>query len=269
MIRGICKLAALLGASFFFAHSGHAHFYVDFSLDKVWLDRDCHVNVEVSNQGEGVPVHFYFSEAPVSIAITKGEHSEQPLSLTALDKRQHLVKQGGKVVVRSAEPYINNPKPVVVGFRFGEEYGDYNQRNNRLIQAMDCKPGEGQIAGEPVTYSQPDIAINEIKVNAQKCHIEVLLENKTRVPLDASAWGEQGIVLAQKNQKEGSILTKTLLRELDAKQTLNDSPMGITLKLAIPKTRDEHISVNAWYVPNDYDFHNNGLTYEPPKHCRQ
>lgn len=62
MIRGICKLAALLGASFFFAQCSHAHYYLDFSLDKVRLDRDCLLNVGASNQGEAT--HFYSPESP-------------------------------------------------------------------------------------------------------------------------------------------------------------------------------------------------------------
>lgn len=268
MIRGIHKLAALLGASFFFATHTHAHYYVDFSVDKAWFDDECHLNVQVSNQGDGVPVHFYYSLAPVSLTIHKGDHSEPPLSLTAADSLQSLNQNGGTVLLRSKAVYTQNPAPVTVGFTYAEEYGDYNQRNNSLTKAADCQLGKGEIAGQPVVYDQPDIAISRIQVDAQNCRIQVTLENRTQIPLDSSAWGEQGILLVQKNQHEGSILTQTPLSQLDAKQSLNQMPEGITLTLPIPKTQDEHVSVNAWYVPNDYDFHNNAGSYSPPKHCR-
>ncbi|HEY7772216.1 MAG TPA: hypothetical protein VIC26_03485 [Marinagarivorans sp.] len=262
------KLVALLGASFFFASKSVAHYYLDFSIDNVWLDKQCHLNIEVSNQGEGVPAHFYFSEAPVSVAIEKGDQSEAPLSLTKIDKKQRLVKHGGKVLVKSTQAYPQNPKPVTVSFRYGEEYGDYNQRNNRQIKAIDCELGKGEVAGEPIVYTQPDIAINQINVDAKHCQIHLTLENKTRVPLNADAWGEQGIRIVQKNLQEGSILTRTLLGTLDPEQALNKTSEPLTLTLPIPKTRDDHISINVWYVQNDYDFHNNAIDYSPPRNCR-
>lgn len=268
MIRGIYKLAALWGASFFFANPTYAHFYVDFSIDKVWLDQSCHLNVAVSNTGEGVPVHFYYSLAPVSITITKGDQTEPPLSLTVADRRQALTNNGGSLVITSKAVYTNNPSPVAVGFAYGEEYGDYNQRNNSLIKPIDCVVGQGEIPSRPIVYHQPDIAVQHIAVDAEHCQVRVTLENTTQFPLDESAWGDNGIQLVQKNQLEGSILSKTLLRELDPKQALNQMPQGVVLTLAIPKTQDERISVNAWFVTNDYDFHNNAGSYAPPDHCR-
>ena len=86
--------------------------------------------------------------------------------------------------------------------------------------------------------------------------------------LNADAWGEQGIQIVQKNLQEGSILTRTLLRALDPKQALNKPAEPLTLTLPIPKTRDDHISINVWYVQNDYDFHNNAIDYSPPQKCR-
>lgn len=269
MLRGtLSQLITIVLASAALAEAAYGHYYVDFSVDKLWFDHECHLNVAVSNQGEGVPAHFYYSQAPVSLAISKGTESEPPLSLTVNDRQQALAHHGGKVIVRSARAYVNNPKPVAVTFHFGTEYGDYNQRNDQQTQAIDCQLGKGEIAGEPLVYEQPDIAIADITVDAEHCQVKVTLENKTRIALETSAWGKQGVQLVQKNQHEGSILSTTLLAELDPEQTLNQTPEGVTFTLPIPNTQDKQVSIHAWYVTNDNDFHNNARSYTPPSHCR-
>ena len=251
-----------------FASHAYAHAYVDFAIEDVWLDKKCHLNVAIRNTGKELPDHFYFSRKPAALKITKGQQEEASASVTKLDKKKLLSSDKDLLVIKSKTVFANNTKPVTVSINYGTEFGDFNQRNDSLTRAMDCKVGEGQIAGEAIEYFAPDVAINHVSIDEESCKLKLELFNKTGIALDQKAWSkDNGVEIIIKNAGTSERQEPIALKAIDPQQEFTRSAPVLKWQSDFEITHMKHISVAVWYVKDDSDFTNNEQTIDVPDRC--
>lgn len=245
-----------------------AHFYVDFGLGTAWFDTECRAHITVINHGDGVPEYFHKQHKPVLLHITKGTQTAAEISVTEADKKQALTKMDGKVEIITEEVFANNPKPIRAHFSFAEEYGDYNQKNDHLELPIDCKPGQGQIAGDPIVYHQPDVYFEDAFINTKNCTIELVVGNRTKIPLTEMAWDtKNGVQIIQKNPATGKLLQNVFLTKLDPQQDFTQTTQQFTATLPIIKSKEQDTTFAIWYVKDDLEFSNNVKTLKIPRVC--
>lgn len=244
----------------------YGHSYMDFSVSDMWLDKECHLNVAIKNIGGTLPDHFYYTTEPAVLKINKGSDTETTASFTRLDSEQKLASDQQVLIIKSTGVYANNDAPVTVAIQYGSEFGDYNQRNDSLTHAIDCRIGEGQIKGKAIVYDAPDIAIEGASISPESCTLKLALSNKTGVALDAAAWAEKGVVVMLKNADTGERFHSVPLTTLDPKHQFTRSTQQLQWKgdFAIRQSR---IGVAIWYVTGDSDFSNNEKIIEAPVSC--
>ena len=246
----------------------YGHAYMDFSIEDVWLDKECHLNVAVRNVGGSLPDHFYFTKKPAVLKITKGPQEETSASVTTLDKNRLLSSEKDVLVIKSKTVFSNNTKPVNVTINYGPEFGDFNQRNDSLTSTMDCRVGEGQVAGEAIMYHAPDIAINNFSIDETSCEVKLELFNKTGISLDQSAWSKNnGVEIIFKNADTGARQAPVSLAGIDPKQNFTRSTQVLSWRGDVDVTGMRHASVAVWYVTDDGDFSNNEQTIDVPESC--
>ncbi|MDZ7924587.1 MAG: hypothetical protein U5M23_11080 [Marinagarivorans sp.] len=246
----------------------HSHAYMDFGIEDVWLDKKCHLNVAIKNLGGALPTHFYFADQPTIINIKKGEQAEQSLSFSKLDRRRLLASDNGELVIKSKTVFVNNATPVTVELKYGEEFGDFNQHNDSATRAMDCRIGKGQIAGDAIVYTAPDVAIDQISIDAQSCFLNIDLSNKTGIVLQNNAWDEKnGVAIVIKNNDTGDIRLAIPLLSLDPKKEFTLATQTLRWRSDIAITQMQHANVAVWYVVGDGDFSNNERIIDVPEKC--
>ena len=246
----------------------YSHAYMDFGIEDVWLDKKCHLNVVIKNVGGSLPTHFYFADQPTIINIKKGEQTERSLSFSKLDSLRLLASDNGELVIKSKTVFANNAVPVTVALKYGEEFGDFNQHNDSATRAMDCRIGKGQIAGDAIVYTAPDVAIDSVSIDAERCTLNLDLSNKTRIGLQDDAWDEKnGVAIVIKNNDTGDIRLSIPLLTLDPKKEFTRATQTLNWRSDIAITQMQHANVAVWYVVGDGDFSNNERVIDVPGKC--
>ena len=248
--------------------NAYSHAYMDFAVGDVWLDEQCHLNVAINNVGGTLPDHFYFSQRPAWLNVTKGQQQETSAAFSQLDGQRVLTNNRKSLVITSKSTFANNAKPVTVSVEYGTEFGDFNQRNDSVTRAMDCQIGLGQIAGEAIVYGAPDVAIEHASIDAQSCALKLELSNKTGIALNSTAWApNNGVTVVIKNSATGARKYAIPLRTLDPKKQFTRSTQTLSWISNVAITQMQHASVAVWYVTGDNDFSNNEKTITVPLSC--
>lgn len=250
------------------APQAYSHAYMDLAISELWLDNECHLNVKIINEGGSLPDHFYFSAEPAKLHIAKGQQQETSGSFSQLDSQRKLTTDQNSLIIKSTTVFANNAKPVTATIHYGTEFGDFNQRNDSLTRAMNCQIGVGQMAGDAVEYSTPDIAIGHVSINEDSCKLKLELINKTGVALSANSWSaEQGVALMIKDTDTGKRKHFTALATIDPKKQFTRKAQALSWQSDFEITQIQHATVAIWYVTGDNDFANNEQTIDVPPKC--
>lgn len=249
--------------------TAQAHEDMDLGVVSVMADHRCYLEVTIKNLGRSLPDSFYHIEKPAYITIRKDHQQENLESLSALDTQRQLQTTGGTLVVRSRLAYAQNPHPVLIELHPVGEFVDHGTRNNRLHASLDCRLGVGQIDGAEITPTQPDIAIQNLRIDPATCRVSARFENLTPVALSASSWKkEQGVVIAQFDGDTSERKVTESLGQLDSQQRFTVTQKVFEWSYPLPQTNARHWRVGMWYVPDDANFANNQAEVHVPKSCR-
>ncbi len=247
-----------------------AHEDLDIGIAAVSLDKTCHVNITLQNAGPNLSESFYLTVNPGFITITKGEQREEFASLRKLDRKRVLLPAGGTLELRSKKIYAGNPHHLRIEFHAQGEFFDYEAENNVLLASMDCHPGEGQIAGAPIIYTQPDVAIGQVKIDPKTCAITANLFNTTAVAMPDSAWSkEEGVSLEQFDVDRSEHIATQALQDFDPNRQFTRSKQAWRWSSPLPATSAKRWRLAVWRVPEDLNFKNNTVEIDIPEECRR
>lgn len=246
-----------------------AHEDLDIGIADVSFDKQCYAHVQLVNKGRDLPESFYLTVNPAFFSIDKGEKREQGRSLRALDKSKQLQKEGGQLTVRSRTRFANIPSPMKIELHFLGEFLDYGAANNTLHKSIDCVPGRGQVAGDKIIPTAPDIAITHARIDPSQCQLEVTFTNLTNVPLTDEAWqdsdGAQLVITALDTHE---LQPPIALVTLDPEQHFTRTTPVLEWHSALPNRLVSRWRVGLWYVKGDNDFSNNQIDLAVPDGCR-
>jgi hypothetical protein len=261
------RLCILLSLGFAASEAG-AHEDLDIGIASVTLNKQCQAVIEVKNFGRDLPESFYQVVRPAYLVLEKGEKREEMKSLRTLDRKRQLARTGGTLTVISRHTYANNPKPVDVQILLEGEWVDYGAANDRRRESMDCVPGQGQIAGDAIPDTQPDIYVETARIDPESCTLEVTFGNLSSVGLVEQSWGENGAFLMTMTLPAHERQADIPLLRLDPQKQFTRSQPLLTWRAPVPRVDVERWRVGMWQVLNERDFPNNQIEIPMPEACR-
>lgn len=245
-----------------------AHEDIDIGIEEVRLNKNCIAEITLVNSGRTLPASFYRAGNSANIKIEKSNYVESLGSLRFLDKAKELSVNGGRLKIFSKKTYANMPQPIKVTLSFFDEFLDYGGDNNTKTEAIDCILGKGQIEGEKILPSQPDLTIEQAVINPQTCHIEAVFKNLTSVSLNKKAWDrEHGAVVIQLDLETHVRLRDTLLIEFDPQKSFTKNVQSLPWKSRQPITGVRSLRIALWRVGGDSNFDNNHRDLNVPQSC--
>lgn len=256
-------------AGMLFAPSAFTHEDLDIGIESVTLDKQCRALITVKNYGRDLPQSYYHAVRPAYLVLEKGEQREESKSLRTLDKSRALLPSGGTVQITSRRVYARNPKPMDIVIQLEGEFLDYGAANDRLKESLDCIPGQGQIAGEKIPDTQPDIVVRNARIDPQTCELQVRFGNLSNVGLDEGAWDtENGVFLMQLRLPSHEREPDIPLIQLDAEQKFTRHNAHLEYRRTLGQIPAEKWRVGLWRVLNERDFPNNQIEVPVPERCR-
>ena len=157
---------------------------IDLSIGKIYLSRDCKVNVEVRNTGK--------SNISKVVWVTKAKRSKLMLKvngkswggvmLPMLDRSAALLKRGGKAVYKS-NLKISGPTNITATVDENNVIKEINERNNRRTQKLTCRK-------RVVNTKLPDLAIDRISLD-RKCNVVVKVRNLGKAGIPMSVYRDK------------------------------------------------------------------------------
>ncbi len=264
MTRIILALSALL-----FAPQTYAHYSIDFSFNKIWMDKECHINMEIKNYSDHLPHSFYNRKNSARIEISKGHINETLNSLAELDEKRLLAKTNGTLQLRSKKSYIGITAPLTVKLITKEGFINTQPSNNNKVISMDCKLGKGQIPGDKIIATEPDISISNARLKLNTCTLHFTMKNLNTVALPDKAWeGLSGVILMQKNLHSNIREQDIPLSQLDPKRHFTRKAQIQQIKIPIP-SGIESLRIGVWQVPGDTNFGNNHIDIAIPQNATE
>lgn len=247
-----------------------AHEDIDIGIEGVRLDKQCYAHLQLVNAGRDIPESFYRTVNPAFFEINKGDMHEQGRSLRVLDKKKKLQKSGGRLEIRSRKKFARIPAPIKVNLHFLGEFLDYGAANDLLHESMDCIPGRGQIEGEKIIPTAPDITVTQARIDPADCQLQLSFTNLTGIALPDSSWQDQGgtqvMIMALDTHER---LADIPLIELDPQRQFTRSAPTLNWQSPLPDRVSTRWRVGLWYVPGDSDFSNNQIDLTTPEACRE
>lgn len=250
------------------AFEADAHEDLDIGIASVALNKKCQAVIEVKNFGRDLPDSFYQVVRPAYLVLEKGGEREELKSLRTLDRKRQLAHTGGTVTVISRQRYASNPKPMDVQILLEGEFIDYGAANDRYRESMDCIPGKGQLAGEPIPDTQPDIFVKAARIDPQSCVLEITFGNLSTVGLAEKSWDENGVFLMTMTLPAHERQADIPLLRLDPQKQFTRTQPLLTYRAQLPKIDVERWRIGLWQVLNERDFPNNQIEIPMPEACR-
>lgn len=246
-----------------------AHEDLDIGIASVALNKKCQAVIEVKNFGRDLPESFYQVVRPAYLVLEKGEQREELKSLRTLDRKRQLARTGGTLSVISRRTYAQNPKPIDAQMVLEGEFVDYGAANDRYRESMDCVPGQGQVAGEPIPDTQPDIFVETARIDPASCELEVRFGNLSSVGLTDHAWEEaDGAYLMRMSLPAHERQEDVPLIRLDAQKRFTRGEPFLTYHMPLPRLDVEQWRIGLWRVLDERDFPNNQIDIPVPDACR-
>ena len=246
-----------------------AHEDLDLGIAAVELDRRCRAQITLKNYGRELPEAFYLSVRPAYVVLEKGGEQEEMNSLRALDKKRALQPTGGTLKIQSRKSFASNPKPMGVKIQLEGEFLDYGAANDALRESMDCVPGKGQIAGEKIPDTQPDIAVHTARIDPANCELTVRFHNLTSIGLAADAWDrDQGAFLMQLSLPSHERQPDIPLVVLDPQQRFTRQDSQLEYRVSLPKIAAEKWRGGLWQVAGERGFPHKQIEISLPEICR-
>lgn len=261
------RLLVVLSFGFAAGEAG-AHEDLDIGVSSVTLNKKCQAVIEVKNFGRDLPESFYHVVRPAYLVLEKGEQREELKSLRALDRKRRLAPTGGTLSIVSRHTYANNSKPMDVQVLSEGEFVDYGAANNRYRESMDCIPGQGQVAGDPIPDTQPDIYVKTARIDPETCTLEITFGNLSSIGLAEQSWGDDGVFLMTMTLPDHERQADIPLLRLDPQKTFTRSQPLLSYRLPLSKLDVEHWRVGLWRVLDERDFPNNQIEIPMPEACR-
>jgi len=252
-----------------FATDLMAHEDLDIGIASVRLNKQCHAEIQVKNFGGDLPESFYMIVRPAYVTVQKGDQQEELKSLRTLDKKHALAKSQGTLTIISKKTYSGNPKPIDVQTQIEGPFIDFGAANSRLRESMDCVPGKGQVAGEPIPETQPDIYVETARIDPAKCELDIRFGNLSSVGLTDHAWDEaDGVYLMSMSLPSHERQEDIPLIRLDPQKRFTRDEAWLTYHMPLPKLDVEQWRVGLWRVLDERDFPNNQIDIPVPDACR-
>lgn len=245
-----------------------AHEDLDIGIDSITLNKQCQAVIQIKNYGRDLPESFYQVVRPAYVVLEKGERKEESKSLRTLDRKRDLARTGGTLAIISRRAYAHNPKPMDVQVVLEGEFIDYGAANDRRRESMDCVPGRGQVAGEAVPDTQPDIFVQTARIDPESCTLEVVFGNLSSVGLAEPSWDENGVFLMTMTLPAHERQADIPLHQLDPQKQFTRTQPLLTYHAAVPRVDVERWRVGLWQVLNERDFPNNQIEIPMPEACR-
>lgn len=245
-----------------------AHEDLDIGISSIALNKKCQAVIEAKNFGRDLPESFYQAVRPAYLTLEKGGRREEFKSLRTLDRKRQLARSGGTLSVVSRKTYAANPKPIDVQMVLEGEFVDYGAANDRHRQSMDCIPGQGQIAGEAIPDTRPDIYVETARIDPQTCVLEITFGNLSSVGLAAQSWEENGVFLMTMALPAHERQPDIPLSKLDPEQHFTRGEPRLRYRLPVPRIDVERWRVGLWQVLDERDFPNNQIEIPMPEACR-
>lgn len=245
-----------------------AHEDLDIGISSVTLNKKCQAVVEVKNFGRDLPESFYQVVRPAYLVLEKGSRREEFKSLRSLDRKRQLARTGGTLSIVSRRTYADNPKPMDVQLLLEGEFVDYGAANDRHRESMDCIAGQGQVAGEAIPDTQPDIYVETARIDPKSCTLEITFGNLSSIGLTAQSWEENGVFLMTMSLPAHERHPDIPLRQLDPQKRFTRGEPWLTYHLPVPQIDVERWRIGLWQVLDERDFPNNQIEIPMPEACR-
>ncbi len=207
----------------------------DLAVTRLWLDKNCNVQVAVANTGKTplAPV-YYHKNVPVLYLYRNGK-PWGGAALNILDPGKKLVKKGGHTVYASNLKIVGT-KQVRAVIDQRNALKESNEKNNTRMAKLTCQaPPPVAATLKPATMQvlpagKPDLMVQSVRLT-KDCRVMVTLINNGPGALPESAW----------NQKT----SPTLMLHRNGK-----SWGGANLVVIDPQRRLKSVNGRARYVSN-------------------
>jgi len=167
----------------------------DLAVSRVWLNKDCRVQVAVTNPGPANLAPVYYQRDVPDLYLYRNGKPWGGVTLTALDPQKRLAKKGGQAVFAS-NLKVNGTEKIRAVIDNRKVLKERDETNNARNAELTCKAAPPVVTPlkpakvQAVAMAKPDLLVQSIKLT-KDCRVMVTLINKGPGQLPDSAWEQK------------------------------------------------------------------------------
>ncbi|MCP3951322.1 MAG: hypothetical protein GY697_03770 [Desulfobacterales bacterium] len=166
----------------------------DLAVTRIWLDKECKVQVAVANTGQARMAPAYYRKNVPVLYLYRNGSPWGGAALNVLDPAKKLVRKGGRATY-SSNLKIQGTVQVKAMIDQRNSLQESNEKNNTRIARLTCQPPPVAANLKPATMQalpvgKPDLMVQSVQLT-KDCRVMVTLINIGPGTLPESAWNQK------------------------------------------------------------------------------